>query len=673
MSSAPHSRPFQRLLIANRGEIAVRLLQAARELPGAIETFGLFTQDDRSHCDLGHPHHSIELPSASSYLDINLLVEIARQYAVDAVHPGYGFLSESAEFAQRMWSEAGAIVIGPGPENLARTGNKLQSKELAQQCGVPVLATMQSPTSNEEEIREFIQKVGFPVMIKAVDGGGGRGIRLVREEAQLENSIQRALGESPSRTVFLEKAAVDGFHHVEIQIIGDGTGQVRHLWERDCSIQRRFQKVVEFAPSLMQNRQLISQVIDSALKMASAIKYCSLGTFEFLVSEVRNEFYFLEVNPRLQVEHTITESISGIDLVQTQLLLAQGRSFKELGLGDFGNGSVLPPANSHSIQLRLCAEDPSNNFALSIGKISDFTVPSGHGIRVDTHVQISTAGPLIVGSNFDNLLAKIIVTGSTWENAVWKARRVLADTRISGVKTNLGLLKGILMHTDFMAGHTDTQWLSLKLDETRQLGEAMAQKSQEAELAGSSVQNASATNGLTSSNLLFRKGDAWSLTLQPLTQETFTASDKIAHHLKLSRVLRNDFPHSLTADIEYTTPAARTAIPYRLQIESTTTAASALVSTSHRRGDPNNPRHVMLPLSGKLIEIQVSTGDVVAEDQVLAFVKQMKMELEVRSPRAGTVQWVHEMEEEEEDVAEGMLLVELAEDEKADTRLKGKL
>ncbi|KAJ5495102.1 Biotin carboxylase [Penicillium diatomitis] len=673
MSSAPHSRPFQRLLIANRGEIAVRLLQAARELPGAIKTFGLFTQDDRSHCDLGHPHHSIELPSASSYLDINLLVEIARQYSVDAVHPGYGFLSESAEFAQRMWSEAGAIVIGPGPENLARTGNKLQSKELAEQCGVPVLATMQSPTSNEEEIRKFIQKVGFPVMIKAVDGGGGRGIRLVREEVQLENSIQRALGESPSRTVFLEKAAVDGFHHVEIQIIGDGTGQVRHLWERDCSIQRRFQKVVEFAPSLMQNRQLISQVIESALKMASAIKYCSLGTFEFLVSEVKNEFYFLEVNPRLQVEHTITESISGIDLVQTQLLLAQGRSFKGLGLGDFGNGSVLPPANSHSIQLRLCAEDPSNNFALSIGKISDFTVPSGHGIRVDTHVQISTAGPLIVGSNFDNLLAKIIVTGSTWENAVRKARRVLADTRISGVKTNLGLLRGILMHSDFMAGHTDTQWLSLKLDETRQLGEAMAQKSQEAELAGSSVQNASATNGLTSSNLLFRKGDAWSLTLQPLAQETFTASDKMAHHLKLSRVLRNDFPHSFTAEIEYTTPAATTAIPYRLQVESTTTAASALVSTSHRRGDPNNPRHVTLPLSGKLIEIQVSTGDVVAEDQVLAFVKQMKMELEVRSPRAGTVQWVHEMEEEEEDVAEGMLLVELAEGEKADTRLKGKL
>ncbi|GLI75126.1 hypothetical protein PoHVEF18_003377 [Penicillium ochrochloron] len=672
MPSSPHSS-FKRLLVANRGEIAVRILHATRELPTPVETFALYTSDDRSHCDLGYPHHTIQIPSASSYLDITLLVDLARKHSIDAVHPGYGFLSESAEFADRMWTEAGAVVIGPGPENLARTGDKLQAKQLAQQCGVPVLEAMSRPTAHEDEVRAFARQVGFPVMIKAVDGGGGRGIRLVREESELDNSIQRAIGESPSRTVFVEKAAVDGFHHVEIQVIGDGTGQVRHLWERDCSVQRRFQKVVEYAPALISDRDLVARVIDSALKMASEIRYRSLGTFEFLVSQSKSEFYFLEVNPRLQVEHTITESISGIDLVQTQLLLAQGWTFQELGLGSDVNACALPPANTHSIQLRLCAEDPSNNFALSIGKVTEFTVPSGHGIRVDTNINASGVSSLVVGSNFDNLLAKIIVTASTWEATVLKAQRVLADSRISGVKTNLNLLRGIVAHADFMTGHIDTQWLSLNLDEAYHIGEGIAKDLQSQHISSGTSQQSIAQSGLPSSSLLFRKGDAWSITLQPLENGNPQASAKVAHHLKLSRVLRNEFPTSLAAEIEYTTPTSKTAIPYRMQLDTTTTAASALVSSSHRRGDPTNPRHIVLPLSGKLIEILVASGDTVAENQVLAFVKQMKMELEVRSPRAGTVRWVHEMEDEDEDVAEGMLLVELDEERKLDGQMKGKL
>ncbi|KAJ5177108.1 uncharacterized protein N7482_002985 [Penicillium canariense] len=661
MPFSPHSRSFKRLLVANRGEISVRILHAARELPSPVETFALYTSDDRSHCDLGRPHHAIQIPSASSYLDISFLVELARKHSIDAVHPGYGFLSESAEFAHRIWTEASAVVIGPGPENLARTGDKLQAKKLAQHCGVPVLEAMSEPTANVDEARVFARQVGFPVMVKAVDGGGGRGIRLVREEKDLDNSIQRALGESPSRTVFVEKAAVDGFHHIEIQVIGDGTGQVRHLWERDCSVQRRFQKVVEYAPALMSDRGLVSRVIDSALKMASEIRYQSLGTFEFLVSESKGEFYFLEINPRLQVEHTITESISGIDLVQTQLQLAQGWTFEDVGLGSDVNASAPPPANTYSIQLRLCSEDPSNNFALSIGKVTEFAVPSGHGIRVDTNIDVSGAFPLVVGSNFDNLLAKIIVTASTWEATVRKAQRVLADSRISGVKTNINLLRGIVAHADFLASRIDTQWLSLRLDEAYRLGESIFKTLPSQSALGGSSQQRMAQGGLPSSSMLFRKGDAWSITLQPLENGNPQPSAKVAHHLKLSRVLRNEFPTSLAAEIEYTTPWSKTAVPYRMQLDTTTTAASALVSSSHRRGDPNNPSHIVLPLSGKLIEVLVTDGDVVAENQVLAFVKQMKMELEVRSPRAGTVRWVHEMEEEDEDVAEGMLLVELGE------------
>ncbi|KAJ5303980.1 uncharacterized protein N7443_003640 [Penicillium atrosanguineum] len=662
----PQSRPIRRLLVANRGEIAVRILHAARELPTPVETVALYTSDDSSHIDLGRPDQAIQVASASSYQDAQLIVNLAYKHSIDAVHPGYGFLSEDPEFARRMWIDANAIVIGPGSENLARTGDKLQAKLLAQQCGVPVLEAMSQSTSNVDEARAFARQVGFPVMIKAVDGGGGRGIRLVRKEPELDNSIQRAIGESPSRTVFLEKAAVDGFHHIEIQVIGDGTGQVRHLWERDCSVQRRFQKVVEIAPALMRDRALVARVISSALKMASAIRYRSLGTFEFLVNEEKGEFYFLEVNPRLQVEHTITESISGIDLVQTQLRLAQGESFGDLGLGSAVNANVPPPPNSFSIQLRLCAEDPSNNFALSIGKVTEFFVPSGHGIRVDSNVNTSGGSGLVVGSNFDNLLAKVIVTGSTWQATVRKAQRVLSDSKIFGVKTNINLLRGIVAHVDFMAGKIDTQWLGMKLDEAHELGERISKRIQSNEKVVIPAQPA-AQAGLPS-NLLFRKGDAWSITLEPLDK----SSEKVAHHLKLSRVLRNEFPTALAADIEYTTPTSQTAIPYRMQLETTTTAASALVSSSHRRGDPNNPRHVVLPLSGRLIEILVAEGDTVAENQVLAFVKQMKMELEVRSPHAGKVKWVHEMEDEEEDVAEGMLLVEL--DEKQDPgHVRGKL
>ncbi|KAJ5272573.1 hypothetical protein N7478_007698 [Penicillium angulare] len=668
MSSSPHPQPIKRLLVANRGEIAVRILNAIRELPEPVETFALYTSDDRSHCDLSHPDHAIEIPSAASYLDVSLLVDIVQKYGINSVHPGYGFLSESAEFAQRMWNDAGAIVIGPGPENLAKTGDKLQAKQLAQQCAVPVLEAMSQPTSNLDEARAFARQVGFPVMIKAVDGGGGRGIRLVREEIDLDNSIQRAIGESPSRTVFVEKAAVDGFHHIEIQVIGDGTGTVRHLWERDCSVQRRFQKVVECAPTLMQDRGLISQVIDAALRMAGHIRYRSLGTFEFLVSEQKGEFYFLEVNPRLQVEHTITESISGIDLVQTQLLLAHGLTFGDLGLGCDVNPMAPPPSNSFAIQLRLCAEDPSNNFSLSIGKITQFHIPSGHGIRVDTHV--SSLSPLVVGSNFDNLLAKVIVTASTWEATVRKAQRVLTDSRIGGIKTNINLLRGIVAHADFMAGNIDTQWLSKNLENALQSGEEVSRSVPDQ--IGSPQQTFS-QGALPASNLLFRKGDAWSIRLEPLQEDTSNTSTETAHHLKLSRVLRNEFPTALAAEIEYTTPSSKTAVPYRMQLETTSTAASALVSSSHRRGDPGNPRHIILPLSGKLIEMMVAEGEEVVENQVLAFVKQMKMELEVRSPRSGRVQWVHEMEDDEEDVAEGMLLVELEEHPAEQEHLRGKL
>ncbi|PWY91476.1 hypothetical protein BO94DRAFT_555305 [Aspergillus sclerotioniger CBS 115572] len=636
------SKPFRRLLVANRGEIAVRIIQAARELSPPLEVFAIYTDDDRSHCEIGHPDRALLIPSVATYLDISFLVRLSQEHAIDAVHPGYGFLSESADFSAHM-QNAGIAVVGPGREALARTSNKLQAKQLAIECDVPVLPAMAQPTADIAMVQAFAKQVQYPVIVKAVDGGGGRGIRLVRQDDQLERAVRGAANESPSQTVFAEKAAVTGFRHIEVQILGDGA-DVCHLWERDCSIQRRFQKVVEQAPSLINNRILVQQVVDAALRMAKTIRYRSLGTVEFLVNEQQGEFYFLEINPRLQVEHTITEAITGVDLVQAQLRLAQGYTLAQLG---------IPAAQSatprlHSIQLRLCAEDPRNQFALSIGKVSELVVPGGHGVRLDTHVGTTATGPVVVGAQLDNLLAKIIVTASTREGAVLKARRVLADTRVTGVRTNLELLRGIVSHEDFVAGSIDTQWLETSLEQVLQRGAVRIQQPTQGP-------RPSTLPSIPSSTLLFRRGDAWSISLAPV--DSPEQSQPHQHHLQLTRVLRNDFPTSLAAEIKYQTPTFSTV--YRLQLAATSTAASALLSSSHRRGDLSNPQHIVLPLSGKLTEVLVSAGDTVAENQVIAFVKQMKMEVEVRSPRAGRAQWVYEMDDEEEDVAEGMLLVEL--------------
>ncbi|KAL3461554.1 hypothetical protein BJX64DRAFT_153742 [Aspergillus heterothallicus] len=646
-------RSIQRLLVANRGEIAVRILQATRETCPSIETFALFTEDDRSHCDLGRPHRTLQIAS-DGYLDIDLLVRLAQQHAIDAIHPGYGFLSESAEFAKRMQG-AGIIVIGPGWATLDRTGDKLKAKQLAQESNVPVLPTL-GASADLKQIKEFAQTVGYPIMIKAVDGGGGRGIRLVRRDEDLESAVRASTAESPSKTVFVEKAAIDGFHHLEIQVIGDGN-DVQHLWERDCSVQRRFQKVVEIAPSLIRidKQKLVERVADAAIRIMKAIRYQSLGTVEFLVNERLGEFYFLEINPRIQVEHTITEAITGVDLVQAQLLIAQGYSLSEVGLG------IEPYARGHSIQLRLCSEDPRTNFSLSVGKVTEFSVPMGNGVRVDTHVDMSGLSPVIVGAQFDNLLAKIIVTGSsTWEATVLKARRILSDTRISGVKTNLDLLRGILVHEDFLTGKIDTQWLEKYLDQAVQLGGEISKSLEEP----GQISRPSSIPSMPSSNFLFRPGDSWSVTLEPVNSQASQPQEQKRHHLQLTRVLQNDFPSSISAEIEYTTPDSVAA--YRMKLETTNTSAAALVS-SHRRGDSRNPRHIVLPISGKLIEVLITPGDMIEKNQVVAFVKQMKMELEIRSPWAGRAQWVYEMEEEEEDVADGILLVELEEE------LRGKL
>lgn len=682
-------------MLLNRGEIATRIISTARELD--IKTFSVYTTDDTSH--ITGSSHSIQITSPASYLDISELIVLVKKHKIDSVHPGYGFLSESPDFAQRMWDEAGALVIGPGPEILSRTGDKLEARLLAEECYVPVLPALRTPTSDVDVLQEFAAGVGYPIIIKAVDGGGGRGIRIVRGEEELASLAKRALQESPSGKAFAEKAAVDGYRHVEVQIIGDGKGNVRHLWERECSIQRRFQKVVEFAPSSISDRKLVAEVsstgefpfpllgcserlwsleplgysfslqiltqignadsqllkvIGAAMRMAKKVNYSSLGTFEFLVRPSPPEFYFLEVNPRLQVEHPITESVAmGLDLVEIQLRLAQGEPLASLFTKSLSEDPQSPPP-IHSIQLRVTAEDVSNDWSLSVGKISSFRLPAGNGVRVDSH--LLPAQPTIIGTDFDSLIAKIIITAPTWENVDRKAKRALEDTSIEGIKTNLDVLRGIVASNAFAAQACDTRWLETNLSSLHESGKEISAHS--SSHSHSSIPTTSNIPVAATSNVLFRKGDAWSIALTPeasLPSETPAAPS----HLQLSRVLRNEFPSSLTASILYTTPASKGPVPYTLTLAATTASFGSLSNAAtHRRGDVGNMNHVVLPFAGKLMEVLVDEGDEVQKGDTVAVVRQMKMELEIRAAKGGRVVWVYEGEEGDE-VGEGVLVAEL--------------
>jgi pyruvate carboxylase len=367
------------------------------------------------------------------------------------------------------------------------------------------------------------------------------------------------------------------------------------------------------------------------------------------------------VNPRLQVEHTITESIASVDIVRAQLLLSQGASLVEAGLSH----SLLDPQHPpslYSCQLRITSENVQNDWSLSIGRIQSFQFPSGNGIRVDTN--LLNGHQAVVGSNFDSLLAKVIVTAATWKGVVSKAKRALEDTRIVGVKTNLDILRGIIAHPDFAAGDCDTTWLETNQKSLLQLGEKVASslpKSIVPETPGSSAISASAT-----STPLIRKGDAWKISL---TSPDTKAAAPINHHLQVTRLLRNEFPTSLAADILYTSSATSKPIPYTIVLDSTSASASASTS-QHRKGNSSDPRHIVIPFPGTLIEVLVDEGDILREGDVVCIVRQMKMELEVRAPKSGRVTWVTDAEDGEE-VAEGVLAAEI--EVGPDARVEAKL
>jgi acetyl-CoA carboxylase biotin carboxylase subunit len=440
---------FGKLLIANRGEIAVRVIRACRE--AGIRTVTVFSEADRDalHVRLADEAHPIGPPAAGqSYLVIDRLIEVARRSDAEAVHPGYGFLSENASFAEACRA-AGLVFVGPPPEAIARMGDKTAARRAAVSAGVPVVPGTPDPVGSDAEAQRAAQDLGFPVMIKAARGGGGKGMRVVGTPAQLESSLRLARSEAGSAfgdaAIYLEKAIVEP-RHVEIQVLADAHGHVVHLGERECSIQRRHQKLIEESPSLCVDEPLRTEMGAAACRLLALAGYRNAGTVEFLIDADRR-FYFLEVNTRLQVEHPVTELVTGIDLVQEQLRLAGG---EKLG---YAQGDIA--ARGWAIECRISAEDPASGFIPSPGRITTWRPPGGPWVRVDAGVYEGVEVPL----HYDPLMAKLIVWGRDREEAVRRMSGALAEFGVAGIRTTIPFHRAVMRHPDFLAGRLSTAFV----------------------------------------------------------------------------------------------------------------------------------------------------------------------------------------------------------------------
>lgn len=439
---------FNKILVANRGEIAMRIIRACRELN--IATVAIYAECDATaiYVKKANEAYLVGPGPVEGFLDARQIVNVAKRVGADAIHPGYGFLSENAEFAH-LCRETGITFIGPTPEALELLGNKVQARELAKTIGVPVVPGTDGPVRTLEEGLKFSQSVGYPVIVKASAGGGGRGLRVVHSDDDLheamESGAREALAAFGNADLFIEKY-IERPHHVEFQLLADTGGYVVHLGERDCSIQRRHQKIIEIAPSLILTPRLRAQMGEVAISLARAAKFHNAGTIEFLVDQ-EGQYYFIEMNPRIQVEHTVTEQITTIDIVQSQIWIAAGRPLV------FGQHEVN--LQGYAIQCRINAEDPQNGFRPSTGKITAYLSPGGIGVRIDGVVYKDYTVP----PYYDALLTKMTVQGRTWDETVRRTHRSLEEFLLRGVKTTIPFMMKIMAEPDFRAGRFDTSYL----------------------------------------------------------------------------------------------------------------------------------------------------------------------------------------------------------------------
>ncbi len=460
---SPSDKKIRKIMVANRGEIAIRIFRAAYDL--GLKTVAIYSKEDiynlfRTKADEAYLLGENKSPLAA-YLDIDRIVELAKRKKVDAIHPGYGFLSENPAFAKAC-EDAGIVFVGPPSHVLAQMGDKINAKAIAKRCQVLTIPGGEAPLASVEEAKELAASYGYPVILKASAGGGGRGMRLVRCKEELadafllvKNESRKAFG---NEDIFMEKF-LEKPKHIEVQILADQAHNIVHLYERDCSVQRRYQKVVEYTPAFTLSEGKRQAILADAVRIAKEVQYVNAGTVEFLVDKDGNH-YFIEMNPRIQVEHTVTEMVTGIDLVQAQILIAEGKTLDSPELNLPSQSAVS--MRGYSIQCRVTTEDPRNHFAPDVGKITTYRSGGGFGVRLDAGNAYTGA---VISPYYDSLLVKITTHDRSFEGAINKAIRAIGEVRVRGVKTNIPFLYNLLNNETFRAGLTHTNFI----DETPSL------------------------------------------------------------------------------------------------------------------------------------------------------------------------------------------------------------
>ncbi len=637
----PDTRAIAKLLIANRGEIAVRIIRSAHAL--GIATVAVYSDPDAAAPYVTRADEAVRLPGAApadSYLRGDLIIAAAAVTGADAVHPGYGFLSENAAFA-RACADAGLIFVGPAPETIAAMGNKVAAKATMADAGVPVLPGM--TVTKDADPAEAATRVGFPLLVKAAFGGGGRGMRLVADPAELAEAVTSARSEAASAfgdgTVFLERFVTDP-RHVEVQILGDTAGTVIHLFERECSIQRRYQKIVEECPSPAVDDFLRAALAAAAVTAGQAIGYTGAGTVEFVLDR-GGSFYFLEMNTRLQVEHPVTEEVTGLDLVELQLRIAEG---EPLAL-QAGRAQI----NGHAIEARLYAEDVPAGFLPATGTLHRFTIRPAPGIRVDTGFRDGS----VVSPHYDAMLAKVIAHGRTRADAARRLARALMTAEIHGVTTNRDLLVAILREPEFLAGATDTGYLTRHDPAalTASPARATATHALAAALSRQARHRAEAP-------VLGTLPSGWRNVFSAPQRVTYTAAGEpysVAYRITGSTVQAwvNDVPLGLVihaagpdrVDLE----VDGTRRVYRIhQVQTDTyvdaSDGSSALSEVPRFGDPEKiapAGSLLAPMPGLVLRVLAEVGAVVTAGQPLLVLEAMKMEQTVSAPADGVVAELH--------------------------------
>ena len=440
---------MKKILVANRGEIALRVMRTAKKM--GIKTVAIFSEADR---DTPHVYFADEAvcvgpaPSSESYLNQKKIIQVCKQLQVDGIHPGYGFLSENAKFAKAV-TKAGIKFIGPSPHSIKIMGSKLDAKQAVKKYDIPMVPGINEAITDIKAAKKIANDIGYPILIKASAGGGGKGMRIVENEAEFVEQMNRAVSEATSAfgdgSVFIEKYVASP-RHIEIQVLADSHGNCVHLFERECSIQRRHQKVIEEAPSAVLDEDLRNEMGEAAINVAKSCNYEGAGTVEFLLDENKN-FYFLEMNTRLQVEHPVTEMISGVDLVEQQILVARGKKLA------FTQEDLL--IHGHAIELRVYAEDPTNNFLPSIGTLSEYTIPVGDNIRVDDAYKEGMTIPI----HYDPMIAKLAVHAETRKEAIELMKEAILNYKIEGIKTTLDFGQFVMNHKAFTSGKFDTHFV----------------------------------------------------------------------------------------------------------------------------------------------------------------------------------------------------------------------